>query len=746
MKLRHYLILGLRALSLCAALALGFSRDAAAQGFSSSGAASSAECPAGNLLAGLRPTARDVRGNTELVTDGAVAPEGAQWDSAPAVVLETAATILTYDLGKVVPVVAAYLQADANDTYTVWGSPDGKEYKPLGRFDTVEGHGLRGRKLSLGGVPIRFLRVGEGVGDNSYSIAEFSAYCQVPDPFPPKLRIADAPAANVPKTILTYWNDEASARWELVLALLGLAFLVWQRNLSRQGRAGAFKKLRTGLFAALGLLSAMTYFNFFYFHFPAFIHDWEWTHYYVGSKYFKELGYFRLYECLGTADAEEDPLLRRRVELRKMTNLRTNMLSASDEILKHPENCKQRFSPARWAAFKTDVRYWRGRQSAKRWDDLQTDHGYNGTPVWNIAGTVLSNLTPASNRQVYLLAALDPAYIAGMILVVWWAFGWRVLSVALLAFATNFPSRFYWTGGSFLRWDWIFYMVAGVCLMKKERFTLAGVSLCYAAMLRIFPGFLFIGPIFAAAYQFWKERKLDRRWLRFFGGAALCVAVLVPVSVVTSGGIAAYPEFIRNTAKHKETPLTNYMGLRTVAAWRPAEVGRRMKNDSLTDPWQPWKTARIKAFNQIKPLYAIAVLGFLALLALAVRSGEPWVAAALSSMFIAVGVELTCYYYAFIAATALLYAKREAVGRLVLLLTAFTQFAAWAPLPGMAKWIDEQYTLMSAATVVAFVLILWWFGPGRAQQPGLAVADGPAPADAEAEQNCTAQKKKRRRT
>ena len=33
--------------------------------------------------------------------------------------------------------------------------------------------------------------------------------------------------------------------------------------------------------------------------------------------------------------------------------------------------------------------------------------------------------------------------------------------VALLVFATNFPSRFYWTGGSFLRWDWLFYLVAG---------------------------------------------------------------------------------------------------------------------------------------------------------------------------------------------------------------------------------------------------------------------------------------------
>ena len=50
----------------------------------------------------------------------------------------------------------------------------------------------------------------------------------------------------------------------------------------------------------------------------------------------------------------------------------------------------------------------------------------------------------------------------------WWAFGWRTTCVALAVFATNFPSRFYWTGGAFLRWDWLFYFVGGICLVKKD--------------------------------------------------------------------------------------------------------------------------------------------------------------------------------------------------------------------------------------------------------------------------------------
>ena len=74
-----------------------------------------------------------------------------------------------------------------------------------------------------------------------------------------------------------------------------------------------------------------------------------------------------------------------------------------------------------------------------------------------------------------------------------WAFGWRTTCVALAVFATNFPSRFYWTGGAFLRWDWLFYFVGGVCLVKKERNVLGGFFLGYSTLLRIFPVFVSAG-------------------------------------------------------------------------------------------------------------------------------------------------------------------------------------------------------------------------------------------------------------
>jgi hypothetical protein len=692
---------------------------------------SSAEpaCPEGNLLERRRPWAvSDVRGNLTHPTDGAVAPEGAVWNAPVAVILDTAASTLTWDLGAVTTVRVAYIQADANDYYTVWGSLDGQAWNELGRIAPVDGHGLRARRLNLGGGAVRFIRFGEGEGDNFYSLSEIQVFCQVPTPFPPKLRVETLPAAQVKKGIFHYWNNDTSARWELALALLGFALLHWGFVLRRQGRPEARRKLRDRLLATLGVLAALTYVNFGSFHFGNYIHDWEWTHYYVGSKYFREVGYDRLYECIAIADAEDG--LRRRVEKRKLTNLRNNLLEPSTEILAHPQRCKQHFTDARWEAFKHDVRFFRGRQNAKRWDDLQTDHGYNGTPVWNVAGTLLANLSPASKTQLYALSLLDPLYLLATMAVVWWAFGWRVLAVALLAFATNFPSRFYWTGGAFLRWDWLFYTVAAICCLRKDRPLLGGMALTYATLLRVFPGFVFVGPLLAMGWHLYKHRALEPRYTRFFVGAALGVALLVPVSLQVSGGIGAYQQFMQNTVKHKETPLTNYMGLRTVVAWRPSEVGRVLRNDKLVDPWLKWKEARLAAFREAKPVYAVVVVAFLVLLGLAVRRAQPWAATAMGITFIPIGVELTCYYYAFILGVALLWEKREEVGRWLLLLTAFTQFVAWAPLRTMSRWLDEQYTLMSAATVAVFGAILWLFRePGSPKGAGAAPdSEAPAPA------------------
>jgi hypothetical protein len=745
-----------------AALPFGAAGRARAQGVSSS-----AECTTEDLLARRLPIGRqDVRGDIRLPTDGTAAPEGAQWDAPVGVTLDTPAGSLTYDLGSVREVRSFMVQADANDTYKIFGAEDNQPgaYKLLVEVDSVvatQGHGLRTRTATIDPTPVRYLRIGEPLGDGFYSVSEFQAYCRPPVPFPPKLPIADAPQAKVvqlPWWKFGWWENDASSRLEMALALAGVALIGWGLWLAKKGTPSLHRKLRDALLASLGVLSFCAYWNFFCFHFGNYIHMWDTFHYYIGSKYFKEISYDRLYECVAVADSEQ-PDLRRRVELRKIMNLRTNMMVSTTDVLAHPEACKSHFTPERWQSFKHDVAYFRNHHDIKRWEEAQTDHGYNGSPVWNIAGTTLTNSGPATDAQIKWLTRIDPVFILLLCGMTWWAFGWRTLCVALAVFATNFPCRFYWTGGSLLRWDWLFYLVGGICLIKKDRPLVGGFFLGYSTLLRIFPLFIFSGPILVLLRQLWGgpapdrpwwkpepwpnlralAARADRRFVAILGGAAIALAVLFPVSLLTSSGIAGYRAFAFNTKKHKETPLTNYMGLRTVVAYSPGEAGRVLKDDRLEDPWGTWKKTKVDTYHRRFVLFAAFGAAYLVLLFGAVRGAEPWEACALGATMMAVGVELTCYYYSFLFAVALLYSKRREAGAILLAVTAATGFIDWSPtryLPDskpwgnlkMSQWLDEQYMWMAVATLIGFVWLLYRFGNvpslGGGAEAELAMAAG----------------------
>ena len=438
------------------------------------------------------------------------------------------------------------------------------------------------------------------------------------------------------------------------------------------------------------LVAALTYFNFGFFHFGNFIHDWEWTHYYVGSKYFTELSYDRLYECIAVADVEAG--LRRRVELRKLTNLRTNVLESSAEIVAHPERCKQHFSPARWEAFKHDVTLLprpAERQALGRPADrsrLQRHAGLEHRR--HAAGQHRARpARPSSTRWPCSIRCTSRAPSP-------WSGGPSAggcSASALLVFATNFPSRFYWTGGSFLRWDWLFYTVAAICCLRKERPVLggrgaglrhvvAGLSRCSSSP----------GPLLGLGYALWQDTAGSRlRGLHpvLRGRGAGHGALLVPLSLAVSGGVAAPTSAsCRTPIKHKETPLTNYMGLRTVLAWRPGEVGRLLKDERLTDPWMKWKEARLRAARQAPaPLRSCWRWASWCCWGWPPAHVEPWMAAALGVTFIPIGrradlLLLRLHHRRWRCCTRS--ARRWGAG--CCFLTAFTQFVAWAPLPGMA--------------------------------------------------------------
>jgi hypothetical protein len=198
------------------------------------------DCGTDNLLAGKQPHAsQDVKGDTKRITDGIAAPEGSAWDAPITVTLTSGAGFISYDLGELRAVSAVVMQGDANDVYKVTGSADGSagSFKQLVEVPNVvgTGHGLRTRAVKFDATKVRYLRIGEPMGDNFFSMSELAAYCKAPTPFPPPVRVVDVPPAPAPESSATPHpgKDTGPSALLLTVIALSLVYLAYKMVLPR---------------------------------------------------------------------------------------------------------------------------------------------------------------------------------------------------------------------------------------------------------------------------------------------------------------------------------------------------------------------------------------------------------------------------------------------------------------------------------------------------------------------------------
>ncbi|HKU42156.1 MAG TPA: fused MFS/spermidine synthase [Polyangiales bacterium] len=225
-------------------------------------------CTSQNLLLGLRPQQELVRGNARFVTDDQVAFEGAHWNDDSAAIMDGQGSALTIDFGTLQTLSAAYLQADANDSYDLLGSPDGTpgSFTLLARFANVvsQGHGLRARTVSFEPKAVRVLKLANPRGDDFFSVSELAAYCKAPDPFPPQFEPAPTAGGKPPRDARAERDRAIAARDRgyglagLALGLVGLCtYLLGRRRAAQQpaaaaGRASGTERKLLGMFLASG--------------------------------------------------------------------------------------------------------------------------------------------------------------------------------------------------------------------------------------------------------------------------------------------------------------------------------------------------------------------------------------------------------------------------------------------------------------------------------------------------------------
>lgn len=324
------------------------------------------------------------------------------------------------------------------------------------------------------------------------------------------------------------------------------------------------------------------------------------------------------------------------------------------------------------------------------------------------AGRVFDLPLVGKTLWAQLLAMLDVAYLAGMFAAIYWAFGYRVCAVAAIFFGTQAWAPISWTQGAFLRQDWLFWMVLSACATRRRWYALAGASLVYASLLRVFPALTAVGWMVLAGYHFARHRTIPSSMKRMLAGGALAAAILVPASMAVAGR-GSYREFAKHTLElHDETPATNRMGLRMLLTQDPPlEIGSfatgresgRMKHArdaELEDPFADWMGIRKHRWARWRPfaygLGALALAGFV----LAMRRVRSlWIAQCSSHVFIVIFAQLASYYYASMILLAPL-AKLGPRFEIALLATA----ALSQGFASVLRFADDRHWMMSLLCLV----------------------------------------------
>ncbi len=413
----------------------------------------------------------------------------------------------------------------------------------------------------------------------------------------------------------------------------------------------------------LAALSLVVYFNFFAFH-PGqrFMHLHEIAHYYLGSKYYGELGYSDLYTAMLRAELEVFGELKANAA----RDLETNRVVHVRQLALRSDAVKAAFTAERWAEFRREVGFFR-QAPGPGYSALLLDHGFNPTPVWALLGGAASGWIELGSKSGMLsLAVLDLILLAGLFAAIEETFGRRTLAFAVIYFSLIFGTSFEWTGGALLRYPWLIGVGMGMCFLHQKRYLRAGGLLAAAAMLRAFP-IVFVVPLaFKALSMAWRRRALPVRYRAFFGGFAATAALLFLLTGLLPRGYGHWREFATNISLHVQSPSVNAIGMTEVLAYRGDTV-ERDRGGMTADAFQALAERR----RLIRRTQLILV--FLPLVVVVARLSR-W-QAGLGSMWLALpllftGVTLSAYYY--VVLLGLLFVFRQSPHYLALLFAVET--------------------------------------------------------------------------
>ena len=416
-------------------------------------------------------------------------------------------------------------------------------------------------------------------------------------------------------------NKNGSHEWRMWIALLGVGLLLYRlsqngRRLSLDHMKSVAEKWETriyyGVLVAAIVFGVFNYFNFDKREVEGVGDGTDMAYYYLNTKYLEELGYFRFYAAVLTADKEYKDRFASR--LRGYRDLRDYENKPTKIAFEHGREIKEKhFTKERWEEFKHDVDYFLSfPQMPRLFNYFFNDHGYNPPPTWAVPGYILASSVPA--EKVKWIAMVDVICLVFALLAVCWAFGGEATLYVMLFFICTFSGRWPMISHCLLRFDWSSALVIAICLLKKERFAWAGAALGYAALNRIFPAIFFFPWVVFVVKQIIETRKIGKEHLLFAGGAAAMTVILV-VGAIGLFGPEKLAESSKNLAMHNHSYSSHRVGLADLFVYDGEVTGREIsKKGGMRE-----KEILVQGTRNLRYLIGLSTIVFIALFILRVK-------------------------------------------------------------------------------------------------------------------------------
>ena len=491
---------------------------------------------------------------------------------------------------------------------------------------------------------------------------------------------------------LAFWVEPGSVK-SAVLVLLGMFALLWRRS----GGAGT-ERDRTRLIVLLAMASLVlaggrqtaTFVT------TQKVRVWNVYHYYLGAKYFEELGYTDLYDATLRADREGRDYWR---DIDRVRDLITYEVVDRDktEIAFDPSDS---FSPERWRDFRQDVEALSGQRSPARWKGIFRDRGFNASPVWVVVGSTLANLAP-TDRPLALkfLCSLDLPLLVATFWLLLHVFGLRQASLVLLLLTSSPVNANRFVGG-FLQYDWFCAVALAVCFYRMHKPKLAAFLMAYAVLTRVFPLLFVLAGLLPILWKWWTTRRPPLRERHFLVAFLGWCALLLALSLFNGRGVGGWREFVANITTHKQHHVfgERRVGLQFLFTHK---LGSFDTDESVRE--------REKTFEDQHGFYLAGAAAMMVVFLIVARKQTPWDAQILGLVPVFALLVTSRYYWSYLALIPLVgwrrgpplnNARRLGAGQLALFATFYLYDAL-----GGGTYSTYVVFNISLAAYLLFVLV-----------------------------------------